>query len=147
MTSEALPARPVTRPSIVALVLAWAPAALYMLLIWTLSSFSVIDFPTESFPLRDKGVHACEFLVLGFLVTHAWLRTAPGRPLLRVALVSWSFAVMWGLLDEIHQAYVPGRSSDIADLVADGVGAAVGVTLRVAWFRFWQWRTRAAREA
>jgi len=36
------------------------------------------------------------------------------------------------VLDEIHQAFVPGRSSDLADLVADGLGACAGTLARIS---------------
>jgi VanZ family protein len=35
-------------------------------------------------------------------------------------------SALWGLSDEIHQALVPGRSSELADVVADLLGSAVG---------------------
>jgi len=34
-----------------------------------------------------------------------------------------------GLLDELHQAGVPGRSADVSDLVADAIGIAVAFYL------------------
>jgi VanZ family protein len=36
----------------------------------------------------------------------------------------------WGLFDEIHQAFVPGRSADVLDLGADALGALVGTAAR-----------------
>ena len=43
---------------------------------------------------------------------------------------TFAFAVfvstLWGLSDEIHQALVPGRSSELADLYADFIGSAAG---------------------
>jgi len=42
-------------------------------------------------------------------------------------------AVVWGVLDEVHQSEVPGRSSEISDVVADGFGAVLVV---VIWFVF-----------
>jgi VanZ family protein len=32
-----------------------------------------------------------------------------------------------GTLDEFHQYFVPGRQSDVLDLLADAVGIALGV--------------------
>jgi VanZ family protein len=34
---------------------------------------------------------------------------------------------LYGLLDEIHQSFVPGRNSEFLDWVADSLGAAAGV--------------------
>ena len=108
---------------------AWLPAALYMALIWTLSSFS-FDAPIEHIPLRDKGVHFLEYGTLGFLLAHATFRSWPSRHLLRTAALAVCITVLWGWLDEIHQAFVPGRSSDALDLVADTAGALAGVSAR-----------------
>jgi VanZ family protein len=35
------------------------------------------------------------------------------------------------VLDEIHQAFVPGRSADLLDIVADSVGVTLGTLLRL----------------
>ena len=104
---------------------AFGPAILYMLLIWALSSFPIqLDF--SRVPLRDKGVHFVEYGTLSVLLTHALRTTVPQRN----ALLTWAFAVLittvWGAIDEIHQAYVPGRFSDVGDLIADFCGAATG---------------------
>jgi VanZ family protein len=97
--------------------------------IWLLSSTS-LSLPVDSFPFRDKGLHFVEYGALGFLVAHAAFRTWPRHHPLRTASLAVLVAVLWGLLDEIHQAFVPGRSSDALDLVADGAGAVVGASLR-----------------
>jgi VanZ family protein len=125
--SAPAPARPTPRD----LVLAWLPAAAYMAIIWIVSSFETPTFPTSLFPMRDKGVHVVEYGVLGFLVTHACLRTFARHPRVRVALFAILAGVLWGVLDEIHQAFVPGRSADLLDIVADSVGVTLGTLLRL----------------
>lgn len=112
-------------------VLAWLPAAAYMLTIWLVSSFELPSFPTSSFPLRDKGVHLVEYGVLGFLVAHACLRTFASRPRARIALFAILFGTLWGVLDEMHQAFVPGRSADVLDVVADVSGVTLGTLARL----------------
>ncbi len=57
-----------------AVALAWLPAALYMALIWTISSLSLTDVSVSRVPLGDKGVHFVEYGVLAFLLAHAALR-------------------------------------------------------------------------
>jgi len=112
------------------ILVAWAPAALYMGVIWIVSSIEQPTFPIGLFPFRDKGVHTTEYAVLAFLLGHACLRTFEDRPRLRVAFVAVMLTVLWGFLDEMHQAFVPGRSADLLDLVADTIGALVGVGAR-----------------
>lgn len=43
------------------------------------------------------------------------------------------FAVFYGLSDEFHQSFVPGRHSDPLDLAVDAIGAGVALLGR-AWF-------------
>lgn len=112
------------------LVVAWAPAALYMAVIWIVSSIEQPALPIHLFPFRDKGVHAIEYAVLAFLLAHACLRTWEDLPRARVAFVAVMLTVLWGFLDELHQAFVPGRSADLIDLFADTLGAAAGVAFR-----------------
>ena len=62
-------------------------------------------------------IHATEYALLGALTVWAWPH----------ALGSWLLATAYGATDELHQRYVPFRSSDPFDLLADGVGAMLGV--------------------
>lgn len=113
------------------LLLAWAPAAIYMAIIWTVSSMEQPDFPVARFPFRDKGVHATEYAVLAFLFGHACLRTFEAYPRVRVAIAALLLTILWGFLDEMHQAFVPGRSADLLDLCADSLGGTFGVGARM----------------
>ncbi|WP_339061391.1 VanZ family protein [Tepidibacillus marianensis] len=45
------------------------------------------------------------------------------------------FSVLYGMTDEWHQAYVPGRTPDIHDLVNDFIGATVGAFVFFYWMR------------
>jgi VanZ family protein len=80
-------------------------------------------------PFHDKGVHFVEYGALAVLNARAMLRSRPQTPRWLVLGGAWLLTAAWGLLDEIHQAYVPSRSSDWRDVVADWVGAALGVLL------------------
>lgn len=80
-------------------------------------------------PPWDKLYHAGNFGVLAGL-----LYLASGRVGLAVALAS-----IYGAVDELHQAFVPGRSADAADWLADTLGAALAV-LALRW-----WTGRRAR--
>ncbi|MCS6857959.1 MAG: VanZ family protein [Sandaracinaceae bacterium] len=102
-------------------------------MIWFFSSFALPTFPIESFPLKDKGIHLVEYGGLGFLVAHACVHTFLRRSSWRVAFFALMLTVSWGVLDEIHQAFVPGRSADPLDLLADFVGSGLGVFGRILW--------------
>jgi VanZ family protein len=70
----------------------------------------------------DKLVHVTMYAVL------AWLSArALATPSTRGALVIFASVAAFGALDELHQRFIPGRSTDASDIVADIVGGAVGV--------------------
>lgn len=121
--------------------LAWAPAVAYMALIWVVSSIAISVPLPQSVPLRDKIVHFVEYAALGFLVAFAVRRTWPKERVLRTAVFSFFVAFAWGVLDELHQAFVPGRSGDALDLIADLAGTVAGVSARYVaperWFPTW----------
>lgn len=64
----------------------------------------------------DKVGHAGAYAVLG-----AFLTLATGRVWVAVVI-----ATLFGVTDEIHQYFVPGRFADVFDVLADGVGALIG---------------------
>ena len=43
-----------------------------------------------------------------------------------VAALAAALAAVYGVSDELHQSFVPGRTADGADVVADAVGAVLG---------------------
>lgn len=110
-------------------LLPWLPSIAYMALIWALSSQSgQIDLP-DLVPWSDKAAHFVEYAILGGLYAHAVLRTWPQLSLLRALAIAAALTSAWGYLDEIHQAFVPGRNSDVRDWIADTLGAIVGCVL------------------
>lgn len=98
-----------------------------MALIFAVSSIEVQVPAVRHFPLRDKGVHFLEYAILGWLCAGAALQTWSEKPARYAAGLAIAIAAFWGLSDEIHQAFVPGRSSEVADFVADALGSVFGV--------------------
>ena len=100
-----------------------------MALIFVVSAQEVHLPMARLFPLKDKGLHFVEYAVMGWLCIRATQATWPRATRWRW----WGYAVfvsvVWGLSDELHQALVPGRSAELADLVADMLGASTGASL------------------
>ena len=67
----------------------------------------------------DKMIH---FVVFGALAFFIWLATGGRWP-----LMVWAVVVLVGAIDETQQQYTPGRIASIADLAADGAGAAASL--------------------
>jgi VanZ family protein len=97
-----------------------------MALIFMISSFELEVPGIRHFPLRDKGIHFLEYAVLGWLCAAASSRTWPSASAWRTAAFAVFISALWGLSDEIHQAFVPGRSSEVADVIADLFGSMAG---------------------
>ncbi len=97
-----------------------------MVVIFVISSFELTLPQVEYFPWRDKGVHVVEYAILGWLCTRAAFNTWPSRAVWRIGGFAFFVAALWGLTDEIHQAFVPGRVSELWDWAADCIGSALG---------------------
>lgn len=86
-------------------------------------------------PSADIGIHVVLYAGLGWLWTRAvqysWPTTRAGLNLVS-ALV---FTALYGLSDEWHQLYVPGRMADIRDVIADILGGTVGSFGFLVWRR------------
>lgn len=78
--------------------------------------------------------HFCEYAVLGALLANA-LR-AHMQSLRTACLAGIAMASAYGITDEIHQLFVPGRFCDPADWVVDTCGAALGALVLYLVVRF-----------
>jgi VanZ family protein len=93
---------------------------------------SVPDVPGPSWvPYGDKIAHVALYAVLG--ATLAWGRWSSGRRLSHVLLVL--AGLLYGVSDEWHQRFVPGRDPSAGDLLADFVGTLAGYSGGVALLR------------
>jgi VanZ family protein len=103
----------------------WKLAAAWALLIFVLSSIPGAAFPPSKLFSYDKLAHATVYGVLGAFCFLALPRTWSKRASVLV-LISGAMTTMYGFTDEFHQLFVPGRSADLRDVLADGVGGFVG---------------------
>ena len=106
-----------------------------MLAGWVALTLTLTSIPDPgfgpSFPGADKIAHFGFYGVAGFLFV-LWRREIGTGA--AVAMV-WAaiFAALLGAVDEFHQQWIPGRSMDLLDWVADfGGGTAGGVCSAVA---------------
>lgn len=82
------------------------------------------DVPVPAwFSGQDKLFHVVLYLPLGFLMSlglaHWGLRK---NLVIYVSLL----ALLYGVTDEVHQYFVPGRDASVLDLIADLVGGFGG---------------------
>ena len=105
------------------------PVAIYMAAIFYVSSLTDPPVPANS----DKGLHWLAYLGLAVLVVRALVRGLPRRITAGVALAAIAITVGYGATDEVHQLFVPGRTGDVYDLMADAAGAVAGTVSCVIW--------------
>lgn len=101
-----------------------------LLLAWMGLIFAFSALPGSSVPGRFalQG-HFVEYAVFGVLMAFALHPTRAGA---RGALLALALCSVYAVSDELHQAFVPGRTPDVADWVVDTIGAAVGIATVVA---------------
>ena len=85
-----------------------------------------------------KIAHFTEYAILGFLAARAF-RTSPQSALRqRWFLICAGLIVVYALMDEYHQSFVPSRTASIYDSMIDmagGLTALLIVRKRAAYFR------------
>jgi VanZ family protein len=105
-------------------------AIAWMGLLFYLSAQPGLDTPLL-FPGQDKLFHALAYAVLGTLLLISLKPAVDGFTGTQVSAAAL-VASLYGISDEIHQLFVPGRSAEVADWLADALGA-LAATLLLAW--------------
>jgi len=121
-----------TRFLFLTLAAAWAGVIFY------LSSQPGTDTPLL-FPGQDKLFHMAAFGILGFFLMGGMKTRSSGYRTGQVWFVV-VLVMLYGLLDEFHQYFVPGRDADIFDALADATGGLLG-----AWSMYYLTRILVRR--
>ena len=103
----------------------WGPVVLLMTAIFIASS--IPDIGQLPGGMSDKSGHSIAYGVLGGLLLRALAAGRLRGITWRAASTAVLAAVLYGMSDEWHQSFVPGRTADRYDILADGIGAAVAV--------------------
>lgn len=108
----------------------WAPVVAYMAVIF---SFSSLNDPSLPAGTSDKTWHAIGYAGFAILVCRALSGRFGRRITLRTAVAAVAIAAAYGVTDEWHQTFVPGRGWDGDDIAADAIGACAGTIAAWAW--------------
>lgn len=103
------------------------------------SSFEDAEDALDFLPAADFFAHFILYFMLGALVHTALRIYLPKRKDL-LAIDTVIFCLLYGVSDEFHQSFVPGRTASGIDLLADVLGASLAVTLWLAFARIRQHR-------
>lgn len=97
---------------------------IYMALIWYMSSNPddlILDLPSSATDRFIKeALHLIEFAILYVLFVVAL--AANHKLTAAVSLTAAIIAGLYGIIDELHQSFVPARSATLIDAIKDIVG-------------------------
>lgn len=114
-------------------VLRTAPLVIIMGAIFFLSHQPGDLFAPIDFRWADKLAHLVVYALLCGAFIYAFpdrcRRSAKGA----VVGLSIIFCLLYGVSDEFHQSFIPGRFPSIADIAADVIGASLACMLWLLW--------------
>lgn len=84
-------------------------------------------------PLVRKMAHFTLYTVGGFLIFNFINKFKISK--LKKIIISILIGVIYAITDEIHQYFVPGRSSKLLDVIIDSGGIIVGVLIFIILFK------------
>ena len=99
----------------------WTLPAVWVVVILIGTSWPAIRVGADGLGL-DKLAHFTAYSVLSALVLRATRTPFAWPTFARVAIA----VSLFGMVDEWHQSFIPGRSMSFADWIADSFGALVG---------------------
>jgi len=99
-------------------LLYWLPPFLYCALVFLASAQPSVQVT------HDKMAHFAAYSLMAFLFARAW--ASRGSAPWSVWLFAFLISTFYGVSDEIHQRFVPGRNSSLDDVLADATGALIG---------------------
>ena len=110
--------------NIIAQLRKWIPALVMMGVIFWFSSQPSTDLPNFDWAdkIVKKGGHMLGYAILAWSYWYAFDMQSNQRWL------AWLLAIFYAVTDEIHQSYVPGRTSSMWDvLIFDNLGALISL--------------------
>ena len=110
------------------LSIAWGFFIVYLLIIYS----PKLGLPS-SFPFLDKVVHFILFFIQSILITNTMYEYSDRNNRI-ILIASIIFLLLFGLIIEIQQIYLPYRTFEIMDLIANFVGVLFG-SFVVIYFR------------
>ncbi|MBU0985911.1 MAG: VanZ family protein [Proteobacteria bacterium] len=113
----------------------WFPIIFYCLLIFVQSSHPSPEVIKSDWPHVDKVLHFTAYALLGALFLRAFYTTRLKHRLKLIFTLSVLFSALYGISDEIHQSFVPYRTADAMDAMADILGSAFGVGVFSLWIK------------
>jgi VanZ family protein len=114
-------------------------ALVYAALIFAVSSLPQISLPTLGFEAEDKFYHFIEYSIFSFLLFFAFFKAKTDFFKRNVFLLSSLIGIAYAYSDEFHQRFIPGRSYDLFDFLADCLGV---ILIQALLWIYLGWKSR-----
>lgn len=98
-------------------------------LLWAAAIYLSSEIPGSGIPSIPGAAivaHFVEYAVLSALIAFA---LGANVPTIARVLIPTLIATVFGIVDEFHQSFTPGRTPDVLDVVVDFLGALLGAWL------------------
>lgn len=105
----------------------------YMGFIFYLSSIPGSSIPSTLSPF-DKLIHFFLYLILGLIFANFLSSLKSNLTQILMGFATFFFIAIYGLSDEVHQTFTPGRTFEVLDILVDVFGGITGWLL----FQFFQ---------
>lgn len=79
-----------------------------------------------------RAAHFLEFSALGFFTSLVVNTIYPD--LSKRILIPLVCGILYAVIDEVHQIFVPGRACEFVDILIDTLGVSVGILISIAIF-------------
>ncbi len=110
---------------------AWSPPLICSIGIFYFSSLPSSVFHLPSIRLIDKLIHVIVFGILNLLVLRGCGKTGTQR---KTLLFGIFYSLLFGLSDEVHQYFVPGRVADPLDYLANVIGILISSWVFIKYY-------------
>ena len=103
--------------------------------IFYVSSIPQLPFLQTAFAWQDKVLHIIAYFIFGLSLLIAFIPYKK-TSLKNKLIIFISIGTFYGASDEYHQSFIIGRSSEIADLVADIIGIILSSLIMIMYHKF-----------
>jgi VanZ family protein len=124
-------------------VLVYLPLIFYWIILFTLTTLPAQSVPSVG--VSDKLEHLLAYFVLSILLYLTLLFQKKSVLLKNYAMLFTALIVFaYGIIDEVHQLMIPGRSCELLDFLADMIGGIIGIIIIKILFSFFKFQETTA---
>ena len=108
---------------------------MWIITVLVLTSYPSLKIPDIGTSIEDKLAHFGVYLILAFLMSRSlWYRDNIST--WRLIYLSVLYCTLFAFFDEIHQSFIPGRSTELYDLLSDFIGILAAQILFLQYLKY-----------